>query len=99
MDYVDTSTSIINDAITEITYADSIGKKVVVGVETQDIGFDSTSFFEEDNAYMESQLTTAGASFNSHTSFLGFVIHYYDSYKLLTVVPVELSDFSAETPE
>jgi hypothetical protein len=95
MDYVDTATPLVNDAIGEINYADSIGKKVVVGVETQNVGYDATSFYEEYNAYMESVLTTAETTFKTHASYQGIAIHYYTSYIAMAAAPVELSDFNA----
>ena len=93
MDYVDTATPLMNDAIGEINYADSIGKKVVVGVETMDVGYDPTSFFEEYNAYMESVIATSESTFKTHASYKGMAIHHYTSYIALAAVPVELSEF------
>ena len=93
MDYVNTSTRIINDATTEINYADSIGKKVVIGVETGNISPSTSTFYGLGNPYMESQLTPVEAYYNSHASFQGIAIHHYNSYKMLNPVPVELSSF------
>ena len=93
MDYVDDTTRLVNDAIGEINYADAHGKKVVVGVETQNISPGTSTFYQEGNSTMESRLGVAQNSFISHASFQGFAIHHYNTYKALNPVPVELSSF------
>ena len=88
MDYVNTATRIYNDATTEVNYGDSIGKKVVLGVETKNISPSTSTFYGLGNAYMESQLALVESYYGSHASFQGFAIHQYDSYRNLTT-PVE----------
>ena len=83
MDYVDTVSSITTDALGEIIYADSIGKKVVVGVETMNIAPLTSTFYDEGNAIMETRLGQATPVFATHSSFWGIAIHDYANYRIL----------------
>lgn len=90
MDYRDVATGpsgIIDHASGEIAYGDSIGKKVVIGVETDQISAsgdpETISFQEEGRNWMESELNQVYSTYGSHASFLGMAIHHYDSYKVL----------------
>ena len=83
MDYVNDSTSIINGASGEISYGDSHGKKVVIGVETQNITPATSTFYGLGNYAMEIQLATVNNTFSSHSSYQGIAIHQYNSYRNL----------------
>ena len=68
-------------ATTELDYAQSIGKPLVLGVETQaNVGPDKVTFHEEGAVYMEQQLDLVEAAFAANPSFQGFAIHHYGSY-------------------
>lgn len=81
MDYVDTSPRIISDAGTEIVYAEKIGKKVIVGVETQKIDPGTSTYYEEGWGNMESNLYEVNEYFKNYKSYSGIAIHHYDYYK------------------
>jgi len=91
MDYRDTANLIYSLATNELKYASSIGKKVRIGVETQDLGaaYDNVTFYEEGWEYMENTLRTARSNFTSFSSFEREVIHYYGSYYKL--MPLRIS--------
>src|SRR5258706_6932578 len=95
MDYRDqvddgTGQGVIFDAQNEINYADSLGKKVMIGVETDQISAsgdpESVSFQEEGRTYMEGQLNQVYTHYAASPSFLGTVIHYLDAYRKLPTV-------------
>lgn len=83
MDYVDTSTKIISDGGAEVFYADQIGKKAYIGVETQSVSPGTSTFYEEGWGNMEGQLFVVDQYFNNHSGYAGLAIHHYDSYKAL----------------
>lgn len=83
MDYRDQSGQIIADAQDEINYAVTKGKNVYIGVEashpTDTVDFPpSTTFYEEGNTAMESQLATVNSTLSAYSSYAGIAIHYYE---------------------
>jgi len=81
MDYRETGINIVNGAATEITNGNTLGKKVVIGVETaQAVPPDpeTISFYDEGNEYMEEQLGYTAVAFKDDASFDGLAIHYYE---------------------
>ena len=84
MDYTDKAAGIKDGAAGELAYADSIGKEVVVGVETI-AGLDppSTTFAEEGEAALEAALGNVDADFRKHQSYFGPAIHHWESYRAL----------------
>jgi len=89
MDYYDTPKDIIERARFHIDLAEEMKKKVVIGFETQDLvemnqGKRRNTFIEEGWEEMERRLDIVKQEFSSKTSFEGFAIHHYDSYKLMT---------------
>ncbi|MBI3318017.1 MAG: hypothetical protein HYZ90_02570 [Candidatus Omnitrophica bacterium] len=88
MDYYDTAIDIADNARFHIDLANRLGKKVVVGVETQDLvqmgqGKRRNTFHEEGWLEMERQLSQVVDLFAKELSFGGVAIHAYDSYRLL----------------
>ena len=81
MDYVDTPDRIIKDAGYEVMYAGQIGKRVVIGVETQSVDPPSSTFFEEGWGNMEDDLYQVDQYFKDHPGYAGIAIHHYDYYK------------------
>lgn len=89
MDYYDTAKEIIERARFHIALAKESNKRVVIGVETQDLvemhqGKRRNTFIEEGWEEMERQLEKVKETFLYEASFEGFAIHHYDSYKLMT---------------
>ena len=88
MDYYDDPNKIIEKAKSHLVLADKMKKKVVIGVETQDLitlkqGERRFTFFEEGWEYMEDALAQVLNKFKDHKSFEGFGMHCDYSYKLL----------------
>lgn len=88
MDYHDTAEKIIEKAMPHLELASKLNKKIIVGVETQDLirlkqGERRFTFFEEGWEAMEEQLEKAKREFRKEKSFEGFAIHAYYSYRLL----------------
>ena len=84
MDYVDNAKGIVDGADHEVAYADSMGKEVVIGVETMP-GLDpeTVSFSEEGEAVMEAALTQVVARFGADNSYFGMAVHHYGTYPTL----------------
>lgn len=86
MDYrnaAEGSDSIISLVQEELDYADKIGKKVMIGVETLKTTPAKVTFYGKGNSYFEKQLDLAQKSLLRHPSFAGFVIHNLNSYHRL----------------
>jgi len=88
MDYYDDADKIVEKGLAHVELAAKLGKKVAIGIETQDLvsmhqGERRFTFFEEGWVRMEEELAKAGAVFSRYTSFEGFAIHAYYSYRLL----------------
>lgn len=81
MDYVDHARGIMDGAEHEVAYGDSIGKEVVIGVETiPGLEPESVTFAEEGEAAMEAALAETAQRFGSRSSYFGIAIHHYESY-------------------
>ena len=88
MAYFDTGAEIIKKGRSHVEEAAQAGKKIIIGVETQDIartgqGERRNTFYEEGWEEMERQLAEVVASFSGGSSFDGLAIHAYDSYRVL----------------
>lgn len=84
MDYVDKAAGIKDGAAGELAYADSIGKEVVVGVETMpNLDPPSTSFAEEGEAALEAALGAVDPDFRKHPAYFGPAIHQWETYRAL----------------
>jgi hypothetical protein len=84
MDYVNNPTALIERAANEIAYAGKVGKRVVIGVETQALKEEPmATFFAEGNAAMERALSAAERHYGNGKSagFGGFAIHFLASYR------------------
>ncbi len=87
MDYRDHAAppdGIIDNASTEIAYANGVKRRVVIGVETL-CGLDPplVTFCEEGAAAMDKALLDTKAAHGSAPSFGGFAVHHYESWKSL----------------
>ncbi|MBI4435843.1 MAG: hypothetical protein HY590_00290 [Candidatus Omnitrophica bacterium] len=88
MDYYDTVREIGGNAVSHLQLAEAMGKKVSIGVETQDLvamkqGGRRNTFFEEGWEGMEEVLKEVAQGVEAYSSFEGFSIHHYSSYKNL----------------
>ncbi|MCP2034379.1 hypothetical protein L1279_001362 [Planomicrobium sp. HSC-17F08] len=84
MAYRDTAPFIIDLVKSEVDFAAKYGKSTVIGVETAptDEG-DAISFFEEGEAYMNSQLAEVQAHYAGTPGYGGIAVHYIDSWKTM----------------
>ncbi|WP_128101320.1 hypothetical protein [Paenibacillus sp. DCT19] len=84
MAYRDTAAAIYNVAKDELIDAAQQGKKISIAIETkQSKEGDFITFYEEGSEYMESQLKLVESMAKVHSSFNGFSIHEYTSWKTL----------------
>jgi len=85
-DYASPPDGIIDNAQSEVDYAATLGKQVIIGVETV-CGLDpeKVSFCEEGEAAMETELALTAAHYEGAAAWVGFAIHEYASY--LTLAP------------
>ncbi|PAF32362.1 hypothetical protein [Paenibacillus sp. 7516] len=84
MAYRDTAAAIYNVAKGELAEASQLGKTISIAVETkQSKEGDFITFYEEGSVYMESQLKLVEKLAAEHSSFKGFSIHEYTSWKTL----------------
>ncbi len=88
MDYYNDSVSLIKNAKPHVEIAKEMGKKIVIGVETQDLmsmhqGLTRNTFFSEGWNLMEKELRKTAKVFKGNPAFEGFGIHAYESYRLL----------------
>jgi hypothetical protein len=81
MDYVDAANRLISDAGAEVAYASKIGKKVIVGVETQKIDPPTSTYYEEGWGNMEANIYETNEYFKTFSGYSGIAIHHYDYYK------------------
>ncbi len=86
-DVYDTNSGIVAHAQGEIAYANQVGKKVVIGVETDYItpsgDPQKITFREEGLTYMNQQLAQVDTAFSGDPSYAGIAIHHFDSFVTL----------------
>ncbi len=73
--------SILHHTEHEMSYANSNGTKLIIGVETKDVEPEKVTFHEEGEAYMEEQLQLVEKQYETATAYGGLAIHHYHSYK------------------
>lgn len=84
MDYRDKaegSDSIVSLASSEIAYANRVGKKVVIGLETTKNELDKVTFYEEGPKVMEREIGKVANAFAKDPSFAGFALHHYGEWR------------------
>ncbi len=84
MDYRDTEARILNDADTELRYANATGKAMIVGVETMCIEPQQITFCEEGDRFMQGVLRSVNARLRGqYSAYRGVAIHHYEDYRRL----------------
>ncbi|WP_440394293.1 Ig-like domain-containing protein [Paenibacillus sp. SAF-054] len=92
MDYRDQAeggAGIIQQALGEMEYANTIGKphSVLIGVETKDIADggdpETITFNDEGRLYMEAELDKVSEAFAGNTAFGGIALHHYTTVRSL----------------
>lgn len=93
-DYALGSGGIVALAASEIDYARSLNKRVVIGVETGAVSPEKVTFYEEGAGVLEEQLALVADAYADHVGFGGFAIHSLTSYREMVVPePASLSLF------
>lgn len=86
MDYRDRAEGgdgIIRHGSLEMDYAATIGKKVMIGVETMQTDPEKLTFHEEGTEALEAELALAEKAWAGRPEFGGFVIHHFRTYRAL----------------
>jgi hypothetical protein len=88
MDYYDTAIDLIEQGRFHVELASCLGKKMIIGVETQDLvqmgqGKRRNTLHEEGWEEMERQLKATIDAFAGEAGFGGVAIHAYHSYRVL----------------
>lgn len=84
MDYRDHAAGgdgLVSHAQDEIRYAERIGRKVAVGVETSPSELQKVSFHHLREPDMERELDATARALGPSPAFKGFVIHHYAAYR------------------
>ncbi len=84
-DYAEGADGIIQNGANEIAYGSTLGKKVVLGVETYDVpgNPEFVTFYQEGEAYMNAELAKVNAHYAASPSYAGHAVHYYSTYKTM----------------
>lgn len=83
-DRVDGPNSMSSIVTQELSWADELGKKVLLGAETKESSEgDIVSFAEEGKRHLDAELSKLPALMSAHPSFGGTAIHSYEYWKLL----------------
>ena len=83
-DYAAPPDGIIDNAKSEIDFAGTVGKQVVIGVETVcGIEPENVTFCEEGEAAMEAALAETAAHYAGVSAWAGFAVHDYSSYSTM----------------
>lgn len=84
MDYRDRAEGgdgIVSHALDELQYGEAIGRKVLIGVETMPNALKKVSFHHLEEADLERELGETLDAVGRMSSFGGFVVHHYGSYR------------------
>jgi hypothetical protein len=84
MDYVNSVSSLVADAQTEMSNAAQLGKKVVLGVETMNVTPSTSTFYGRGFGNMEIALDSVALAYSTSSAFAGNAVHYYDYYAPMT---------------
>jgi len=89
MNYVDNAASMVNRAQKFLKVAERLGKKIETGIETQGPSkrwgvTPPITFYDEGWERMEKILDKANKKFSKSPAFIGFAIHYYESYRKMS---------------
>ena len=79
-DWAEGPDGIMRHAQNELDYARSIGKSVVIGVETSRSSLEKMTFYEEGVAAMETELAIVARTWGDRHEFGGFAIHHFRSF-------------------
>ena len=82
-DHADGSDGILRHTLNEVVAGAALGKRVVIGVQTDDDELDKLTFYEEGGGAMERELDAVVRALSGGPGFGGIAIHHFDSYRHL----------------
>ncbi len=80
-DHADGGDGLVSHALDELHYGATIGRPVMIGIETSPNEIRKVSFHHLGEAAMERELAAASRSVGGMASFGGYVIHHYAAYR------------------
>ncbi len=80
-DHAEGGDGIVSHALDELQYGETIGRKVLIGVETMPNAIKKVSFHHLGEANLERELGETLDAVGRMPSFGGFVVHHYGSYR------------------
>ena len=85
MNFATTEAALLDRASGEVAYCKSLGRKISVAVETQDVGEPNVSFFDQGKQYMQNVLAAVNATWRAQAGglFEGIIVHDSTHWPLL----------------
>lgn len=83
-DFLDGPNGLIALSQPSVDYATQIGKKVIIGVETNNEDPAYVSFYGTNTTYLEYVLSQVNLTFKTKSGFLGVAVHDYAGYQTLS---------------
>ncbi len=80
-DHADGGDGLVSHAMDELAYGETIGRPVLIGIETMPNELKKVSFNHLGEADLERELAATSRSVGGMRSFGGFVVHHYASYR------------------
>jgi len=80
-DHADGGDGLVGHAMDELAYGETIGRPVLIGIETMPNELKKVSFNHLGEADLERELAATSRSVSGMRSFGGFVVHHYASYR------------------
>jgi hypothetical protein len=80
-DHADGGDGLVSHAMDELAYGESIGRPVLIGIETMPNEIKKVSFHHLREADLERELAATSRSVGGMRSFGGYVVHHYAAYR------------------
>jgi len=80
-DHADGGDGLVSHAMDELAYGESIGRPVMIGIETMPNALKKVSFHHLGEADLERELAATSRSVGRMRSFGGYVVHHYAAYR------------------
>lgn len=80
-DHADGGDGLVSHAMDELAYGETIGRPVLIGIETMPNELKKVSFNHLGEADLERELAATARSVGGMRAFGGFVVHHYASYR------------------
>jgi len=80
-DHADGGDGLVSHAMDELAYGETIGRPVMIGIETMPNALKKVSFHHLAEADLERELAATSRSVGRMRSFGGYVVHHYAAYR------------------